>query len=185
MHIHRLGIDLDSDDLDSDSDTEAKPGSPSLDCHASSSVSQPEESSCSSTHETDNVDTDSGVGEEHMDSVSKCNEKHSLLSKLPPPSAVSGLTSGDVEKSGHGSADSTEVKIDPNTPVDLDEYGSCEELSGLGLERLKCALMTRGMKCGGTLEERAARLFSIKGLALDEIDPSLLAKSKGKGKKSK
>ncbi|CAG5126108.1 unnamed protein product [Candidula unifasciata] len=70
-------------------------------------------------------------------------------------------------------------------PVDLDRYDSKDELASLGMERLKNALMTRGLKCGGTLEERAERLFSVKGLSSDEIDPSLYAKGKGKGKKSK
>ena len=38
--------------------------------------------------------------------------------------------------------------------------------------------MALGLKCGGTLEERANRLFSTKGKALDDLDPSLQAKSK-------
>ena len=40
--------------------------------------------------------------------------------------------------------------------------------------------MALGLKCGGTLEERANRLFSTKGKALDDLDPSLQAKSKNK-----
>jgi len=51
-------------------------------------------------------------------------------------------------------------------------------LSSLGLDRLKSALIASGLKCGGTLEERAQRLFSTKGKSLDEIDPALFAKSK-------
>ena len=46
--------------------------------------------------------------------------------------------------------------------------------------RLKSALMALGLKCGGTLEERASRLFSTKGKGLNELDPTLFAKSKGK-----
>lgn len=54
----------------------------------------------------------------------------------------------------------------------------------LGLEKLKSLLIERGMKCGGTLQQRAERLFSVKGLDPKDIDPSLLAKPfKGKGKK--
>ena len=64
----------------------------------------------------------------------------------------------------------------------------------LGLDRLKSALMALGLKCGGyvqlvhvcvyyicmysTLEERAKRLYSTKGLTPDKIDPSLFAKAK-------
>lgn len=59
-----------------------------------------------------------------------------------------------------------------------------QELASLGLDRLKSALMALGLKCGGTLEERALRLFSTKGKPLDQLDPDLFAKSKpGKGVK--
>ena len=47
--------------------------------------------------------------------------------------------------------------------LDLSAFSSWEELASLGLDRLKSALMALGLKCGGTLEERAKRLFSTKG----------------------
>lgn len=58
--------------------------------------------------------------------------------------------------------------------LDLSAFSSWEELASLGLDRLKSALMALGIKCGGTLEERAQRLFSTKGKR--SIDPALLAK---------
>ncbi len=61
-------------------------------------------------------------------------------------------------------------------PVNLDDFDSAKDLESLGLNHLKHELTRRGMKCGGALPERASRLFSIKGLSPDEIDPSLLAK---------
>ncbi|CAH6789596.1 splicing regulator SDE2 [Phodopus roborovskii] len=67
--------------------------------------------------------------------------------------------------------------------VDLLAFSSAAELESLGLEKLKCELMALGLKCGGTLQERAARLFSVRGLAKEHIDPALFAKpSKGKKK---
>uniref|UniRef100_A0A8C3BSE4 Splicing factor 3a subunit 3 n=1 Tax=Cairina moschata TaxID=8855 RepID=A0A8C3BSE4_CAIMO len=58
------------------------------------------------------------------------------------------------------------------------------ELASLGLDRLKSALLALGLKCGGTLEERAQRLFSTKGKSLESLDPSLFAKNpKTKGSK--
>ncbi|EGW11175.1 UPF0667 protein C1orf55-like [Cricetulus griseus] len=67
--------------------------------------------------------------------------------------------------------------------VDLLAFSSAAELESLGLERLKSELMALGLKCGGTLQERAARLFSVRGLAKEHIDPALFAKpSKGKKK---
>jgi splicing factor 3A subunit 3 len=47
--------------------------------------------------------------------------------------------------------------------------------------------MALGLKCGGTLEERASRLFGTKGKQLSELDPAMFAKSKpgpGKGGKN-
>ncbi|XP_064627346.1 splicing factor 3A subunit 3-like [Lineus longissimus] len=70
--------------------------------------------------------------------------------------------------------------------LDLSAFSSWEELASLGLDRLKSALMALGLKCGGTLEERAQRLFSTKGKSLEDLDPTLFAKSKpGKAGKSR
>lgn len=56
--------------------------------------------------------------------------------------------------------------------VDLD----LAQLESLGLDVLKGELMSRGLKCGGTLKERAQRLFSVRGLTPEQIDPALIAK---------
>ncbi|XP_032249864.1 replication stress response regulator SDE2 [Phoca vitulina] len=89
-----------------------------------------------------------------------------------------------------GSAPATRLEGSPsgNTDtgqqtLDLLAFSSVAELEALGLDRLKCELTALGLKCGGTLQERAARLFSIRGLARDHIDPALFAKPlKGKKK---
>lgn len=49
-------------------------------------------------------------------------------------------------------------------------------LQVLGAERLKVELQARGLKCGGTLQERAARLFLLKTIPLDKLPKKLLAK---------
>ncbi|XP_065591390.1 splicing regulator SDE2 [Cyrtonyx montezumae] len=69
-------------------------------------------------------------------------------------------------------------------PIDLVAFSSAAEMEALGLDKLKMQLMALGLKCGGTLQERAARLFSVRGLSRDQIDPSLFAKP-SKGKKGK
>lgn len=69
------------------------------------------------------------------------------------------------------------------SPLDLENdvrfLGSREEalyaLEALGLHYLKAELTRRGLKAGGTLEERAARLLSVKGLPADQIDGKLKA----------
>ncbi|KAE8600372.1 hypothetical protein XENTR_v10013216 [Xenopus tropicalis] len=67
-------------------------------------------------------------------------------------------------------------------PIDLLAFKTAAELEALGLEKLKLELGALALKCGGTLQERAARLFSVRGLSRDQIDPSLFAKP-AKGKK--
>ena len=49
-------------------------------------------------------------------------------------------------------------------------------LKVLGMERLKTELQIRGLKCGGTLQERAARLFLLKSTPLEKLPKKLLAK---------
>ncbi|XP_069386550.1 splicing regulator SDE2 isoform X2 [Paralichthys olivaceus] len=61
-------------------------------------------------------------------------------------------------------------------PLDLSSVSSVDQLESLGLDVLKLELMSRGLKCGGSLSERAARLFCVRGLTPDQIDPALLAK---------
>ncbi|XP_074118718.1 splicing regulator SDE2 [Sminthopsis crassicaudata] len=74
---------------------------------------------------------------------------------------------------------------DVQEPIDLLAFSSVEEMEMLGLDKLKLELTALGLKCGGTLQERAARLFSVRGLAKEQIDPSLFAKpTKGKKKKN-
>uniref|UniRef100_A0A0N4ZU64 Matrin-type domain-containing protein n=1 Tax=Parastrongyloides trichosuri TaxID=131310 RepID=A0A0N4ZU64_PARTI len=53
--------------------------------------------------------------------------------------------------------------------LNLDEFNNIEELEGLGLNRLKEALLALNLKCGGTLKERAERLWATKGKTMDEI----------------
>eukprot|EP00980_Cylindrotheca_fusiformis_P021408 scaffold8259_cov143-Cylindrotheca_fusiformis.AAC.26 len=62
----------------------------------------------------------------------------------------------------------SEGEIRPE-PLDLAVYQSAKELELLGLDRLKSALIALQVKCGGTLAERAARLFSLKGLERREF----------------
>ena len=61
-------------------------------------------------------------------------------------------------------------------PLDLTPYHSAQELEELGLDRLKGALMAAQVKCGGTLAERAERLFSLKGLTRENYPLRLRAK---------
>ncbi|CAB3405135.1 unnamed protein product [Caenorhabditis bovis] len=71
------------------------------------------------------------------------------------------------------------------TAVDLSPYNSAAELEGLGLERLKGALMALGLKCGGTLKERAERLFATKGHKLSDLEKAAMASNTADAEKQK
>lgn len=60
--------------------------------------------------------------------------------------------------------------------LDLDAFDSADELEMLGADRVKEALQALGLKCGGTLRQRAERLMLAKGKRLEELDKSLFAK---------
>jgi len=74
--------------------------------------------------------------------------------------------------------------------LSLKSHATAASLEALGADRLKAALQALGLKCGGSLTQRAQRLFSLKGLSsLDEINPSMLAgrpkKRRRKSRKAK
>ena len=106
-----------------------------------------------------------------------------------PPEVPETTTAEDVQNGGTPEAmDRPQPPSDatppppPSLPLDLTGYSSTDDLAALGLDTLKAALTAIGLKCGGTLEERAARLWSVRGIDEAEWDKSLLAKGKGKGK---
>lgn len=180
-----IGMDLDSDDLDSGSDNEACPGvcdSQTPASHSSDSDSMNDK--LRSSDEAAGNDNACSTSTENASSLSNSEENRSSPT-LNSESQPSVTTESPVEPSQLSQPESVrkEPEVDPSTPVDLDLFDNSDDLADLGLERLKVALMTRGLKCGGTLTERAERLFSVKGLTDDEIDPSLKAKGKGKKKR--
>ncbi|XP_019186068.1 PREDICTED: protein SDE2 homolog isoform X1 [Ipomoea nil] len=87
-------------------------------------------------------------------------------------------TSSDVRpKAGAVQEGEGSVKVaDPERALNFDEISSAEELEALGMEKLKSELQVRGLKCGGTLQERAARLFLLKTTPLEMLPKKLLAK---------
>ena len=71
------------------------------------------------------------------------------------------------------------AEADEQRPLDLDAYESAGALEAVGADALKAALAERGMKAGGTLAERAARLFEAKGVSdLSTLPRALVAKRK-------
>lgn len=86
------------------------------------------------------------------------------------PSVMSAVRGADIP-----------VEVPKTYPeVDLARYSGPEELEALGLEALKAELTRRGLKCGGALQERAARLWLLRDTPREALDRKHLAKpSKG------
>lgn len=63
-------------------------------------------------------------------------------------------------------------------------FNDPSELHALGADRLKEGLEALGLKCGGTLKERADRLWSTRGKKIEEIPMKLRAKSASSVKKN-
>jgi hypothetical protein len=62
-------------------------------------------------------------------------------------------------------------------PFDLEKCASVAEAKELGMDRLKEILTSMGCKCGGSLDERAARLFSLKGLRREDYPKKVRGKN--------
>ena len=70
---------------------------------------------------------------------------------------------------------SSDSSIEDYKPVDLesDDFNTYQTLERLGNDYLKYELKRRGLKLGGTIEEKAKRLFSVKGLQDKDIPKKL------------
>lgn len=64
----------------------------------------------------------------------------------------------------------------------LDGCQSVADVEALGPDTVKQELATLGLKCGGTPQERAERLWCTKGVELSTLDPSFFPKAKAKAK---
>jgi splicing factor 3A subunit 3 len=62
--------------------------------------------------------------------------------------------------------------------IDINKFSTMEELMSLGGDRLKYTLQSMGLKCGGTVKERAQRLLSTKGKSIDDFDKTIFAKKR-------
>jgi len=79
------------------------------------------------------------------------------------------VTNGDSHKNGF-------VAGQPNA-IDVSTYSSAAALEqAVGGDRLKTELARLGLKCGGTVSDRAKRLFLLKDTPLDKLPSKVFAK---------
>lgn len=195
-NAHSSRSEASCSDLSNDSFLPATKHEDTSEKEAPMAVHSEEETSLSASEESQRIlsDADLSSGQtslnvteplQHEATVDNRNATHEV-----EPSSVSATkqldlnvnTEASCSSSSYGevkdAADSkvaVEVKIED---VDLMSYESASELESLGLETLKAALMTRGLKCGGTLSDRAQRLWKVRGLESHEYPSNLLAKKK-------
>ncbi|XP_039594019.1 replication stress response regulator SDE2 [Polypterus senegalus] len=120
--------------------------------------------------------------EDQVSQVQSSQKKEEASASLPEIiSKAASVYQSDKSAVATSTGPEDILKMVTDAPLDLMTISSVSDLESLGLERLKMELTTLGLKCGGSLQERAARLFSVRGLSKDQINPALFAKS-GKAK---
>jgi len=73
----------------------------------------------------------------------------------------------------------------PISSFDFSKYPSPQDLESLGADALKTELQKRGLLCGGTIAERAARLYMLKDTRLEKLDRKHFALDAKKVKNAK
>ncbi|PIA49019.1 hypothetical protein AQUCO_01300104v1 [Aquilegia coerulea] len=88
--------------------------------------------------------------------------------------------SKDIVAEANGSVAITVIETSNTSksekPLNFDDYNTAKDMEVLGMEGLKVELQAHGLKCGGSLQERAARLFLLKTTPLEKLPKKLLAK---------
>jgi len=125
--------------------------------------------------QNDGVDSDEGKEDEMnaKEYVPESAEVKMIRSVLLPPSKDTSVEEGTCTVR----ADPTEKKECACEPIDLEKYKAVQELEVLGMEKLKEELYRLGCKCGGSLSERAKRLYSLKGLCRDQFPQKVRGKN--------
>jgi len=115
------------------------------------------------------------------------NDKDRLVSAPQTESLADKLTESETLPCKDTTTETPPSKQEEKQSlIVVEEIESQEQLEEFGLEALKNALQVRGVKCGGGLQERAARLWSIRGLKQDQIPKALLpTTTKQRSKKQK
>ncbi|CAN6483163.1 unnamed protein product [Victoria cruziana] len=80
---------------------------------------------------------------------------------------------------GHGNVAKEDAfkESELDEALNFDNFQTAKDLEILGMEKLKSELQARGLKCGGTLDQRAERLFLLKMMPVDKIPKKHLAKT--------
>ena len=109
-----------------------------------------------STTEEEEIEEEEEEGKEEerkVIKVAKANDKKEIFAGAAPMSS-----------------NSSPPKQENFEPIDLHDINVAQELERFGLDHLKIELTRQNLKCGGSLEERANRLFLLKMTPFEAID---------------
>jgi len=134
-----------------------------------------------STTTTTTTTTTTSTSQEEQPSTTTTTSTSSTLTEIPkiPTEKKATQTVSFDEKlkskiipqnSKSFTSEPKESKNEENSTLDLSTFSSPSDLEKLGLDALKLELQKRGMKCGGTLQERANRLWTVKLGNVDKKD---------------
>ena len=115
--------------------------------------------------------TSADVGEKNERVGVSFPEPPALEARAPcdaasPGSSPAFQTTAATSAAGLKSEDASEWK----SPLDLSSFADAAALEAAGLDFLKRELQERGLKCGGTLAQRAERLFLLRDASLEALD---------------
>ncbi|GJM93552.1 hypothetical protein PR202_ga10116 [Eleusine coracana subsp. coracana] len=110
--------------------------------------------------------------------VSTTDDYEELLKEEPVIEFTGELEGEFEERWANGEVRGWEKEsVSQGFEINLDDYNTVEELVELGLQKLKEALASRGLKSGGTVQQRAERLFLLKNTPLEQLDRKHFAKA--------
>ncbi|CAG2111557.1 unnamed protein product [Medioppia subpectinata] len=177
------GIDVEDSDEEPESDGPVVYGDSSKPSTVTSS------SAASSAAEVEESSELSSGSDEAKQSVVECSTDLNQLNddksddKPNTDEKVSSEVVSETEQRVVNDSNEPKAPKEPEVvyePLDLMAYESVDQLEALGLDRLKYSLTALGLKCGGSLAERANRLFSVRGLQTKDIPKKLFAVNKKK-----
>ncbi|CAF2034301.1 hypothetical protein HID58_031527 [Brassica napus] len=117
---------------------------------------------------------DAVVQNEKENTVEAASE--ALVSSVPAENQGNDSEVKTVGAAGDTESVDAAMCCKPEEPLNFDDFNSAKDMEVMGMERLKTELQSHGLKCGGTLQERAARLFLLKSTPIDKLPKKLLAK---------
>eukprot|EP00884_Botryococcus_braunii_P007270 jgi/Botrbrau1/16544/Bobra.0256s0003.1 len=172
----------DEDSLESHSDNEdlIRPVAAQLVSESRIGVIQPAHSSETSDQEALQPPSIRGPAISQEEVHSKVHSQvGSVVMVATGAASVSVETVGDAERgqSVCEQAATSRATVAVPAPIDLSAFATPQALEVLGLHPLKQELMRYGLKCGGTLAERAARLFLLKSSPLGQLEKKHFAKN--------